>query len=155
MEEEDLSLLYKQWLTKAMSFCSYTERSPMEVRTKLESWDVPSETIPKLLQSLENENFINQDRFVEAYVGGKFRIKKWGKLKIAAGLRTHQVPSMAIQQGLAQIPMTDYLETMRNHFEQKCKELKNTTTAQNRQKIYNYLYSKGFEPDLIYKLFQD
>src|SRR6478609_905032 len=71
---------------KASSFCAYQERTQQEVRDKLWELQVNRDWIEEIISQLIVENFINEERFAKAFAGGKFRIKKWGKVKIVMEL---------------------------------------------------------------------
>jgi len=71
------------------TFCTYQERTISEVRKKLAGMDLPPSRIDDLIQELIQENFINEDRFVESFVSGRIRIKKWGRLKIRMALKNN------------------------------------------------------------------
>ncbi len=73
----------KQALIKAESYCAYQERCQQEVRDKLYSWGLHEVQVENVIAELIASNFINEERFAKAYAGGKFRIKKWGRVKIS------------------------------------------------------------------------
>jgi regulatory protein len=86
------------------NFCAYQERCEKDVISKLKEWKVPSEMFESILQSLTEENFINQQRFGQAFAGGKFRIKKWGKQKIAMHLFSKNFNQEDVQEAIAKFP---------------------------------------------------
>ena len=63
-------------------YCAFQERSPFEVKKKLNSFTSDSKQIDGIMASLIKEGFLNQERFVESYVQGKVNQKRWGKEKI-------------------------------------------------------------------------
>ncbi|MCC7454537.1 MAG: RecX family transcriptional regulator, partial [Crocinitomix sp.] len=77
--------------SKIEAFCAYQERSHFEVKNKLESWFIDFRDINLLISELIETNFLNEERFASSYVSGKFRIKKWGKIKIRQQLKSKQV----------------------------------------------------------------
>ena len=88
-EENRKSKTYtpKEAKLKAADYCSYQERSQQEVRNKLYTYGLHKDDVEDILTDLVLEGFINEERFSTAYVGGKFRMKKWGRLKIIQGLK--------------------------------------------------------------------
>ena len=48
----------------------------------MREWGVEEDIIKNILTDLILEKFIDEQRFSESFCRGKFRIKKWGKLKI-------------------------------------------------------------------------
>ena len=61
-------------------YCAYQERCHEEVRTKILSMKVYGDTLERVMDALIHEDFLNEERFAIAYAGGKFRMKKWGRL---------------------------------------------------------------------------
>ena len=93
----------KQALIKAESYCAYQERCQQEVRDKLYSWGLHEVQVENVIADLIASNFINEERFAKAYAGGKFRIKKWGRVKISIELKRRKISTYCIKKGLAEI----------------------------------------------------
>jgi len=134
---------------KIAYFCAYRERSVKETKEKLFGFDLDPEVVEELILKLQEEKYLDERRFAESYAGGKFRIKKWGKIKIKMGLKAHGVPALMIQTALEMLPEEEYEETLKRLFEGKMKELKKMDSAADKQKMYNYLCSKGFESENV------
>jgi regulatory protein len=71
---------------KIQRYCAYQERSHQEVRNKLYSFGLYSDEVDNLLTDLITDGFLNEERFAKAFAGGKFRMKKWGRIKIVNAL---------------------------------------------------------------------
>ena len=69
-------------LKKIENFCSYQERCKKEVIDKLFKLTIDQSEIDNIINYLVNRNFIDEQRFALSFTRGKFRIKKWGKIKI-------------------------------------------------------------------------
>ncbi len=132
--------------SKITRYCAYQERSRREVRDKLSSWGAEEE-IDDIIELLERENFIHEQRYVAHFIRGKFTLKRWGKKKIAAALRRKGVDSNFIQQGLYQINNKVYQETLHTLAQKKGKSL--NSSDKDRQKLVHYLMQKGYEADLV------
>ena len=76
---------------KAMRYCSFQERCQLDLTNRFRAWNVEEKNWDKILDYLIDENFLNEKRYVEAFVRGKFKIKKWGINKIKMGLITKRV----------------------------------------------------------------
>lgn len=137
---------------KIAYFCAYRERSINETIEKLESFELEPKVIDELIEKLKEEKYLNEIRFAESYAGGKFRVKNWGKIKIKMGLKSHGVSSQVINSALENITDPDYQNTLVHLFELKMKELKKISSAIDKQKMFNYLASKGFESEKILSL---
>jgi len=139
-----------QIFLKLCAWCAYQERCYVELDKKLQSFDITESDKDLLIEKLRAENFINEERFTKSYVGGKFRMKQWGKLKITAHLKARQISTRLITEAIAEeIPMEDYraaLELILAHrlqLEMKKPDLLTKTKAKQ------YAFSRGYESWLI------
>jgi regulatory protein len=139
----------KTALQKAANWCAYQERSQQEVRDKLYGWQMKSAEVEEIISSLIAENFLNEERFAFAYVSGKFKIKKWGKIKIKQGLKLKHVPDPIIRKALNSIADDDYMATLEHLLEKKQRTEKERNPMKRQFKLLTYLYSKGFEKDMV------
>ena len=135
---------------KAMRYCAYQERSVSDVKKKLYEWKVRPEMANKVIKTLLEENFLDEERFARVFTGGKFRIKKWGKRKIIAALRAREIPDNIIQKGLEEIDEDEYIKTLISLIEKKKASLSKPQSQVNRSKVLNYALSRGFEKHLIF-----
>lgn len=134
---------------KIASFCAYQERCQEEVRKKLNEKGIFGLEAEGLISEMIAEGFLNEERFAKAYVRGKFGLKKWGRYKITNGLKSKQISSSCIRIGLKEIEEEEYLETMIRLGKKKWSLLKPSDKYQNKNKLRQYLLSKGFENELI------
>ena len=140
---------------KAASYCAYQERSQEEVRSKLYDLGLYSDDVEDLISELITENFINEERFAKAYVGGKFRIKKWGRRKIALGLKQHNLSRYCVQKGMEEIDTEEYFEVLTKHILKKMDASTETDLFKKRNKIANFAIAKGFESELVWEVIKD
>jgi regulatory protein len=136
-------------LTKAQRWCAYQERSQQEVRDKLYSWGLWAEAIENIIAELISTNFISEERFAEAFVSGKFRIKQWGRIKIKIELKQHRISEPVIRKALAVIDGDEYMRVLRKQAEKKAKTEKEKHPQKRQYKLMRYLMSRGFEQDLV------
>ncbi len=139
----------KQALIKAESYCAYQERCQQELRDKLYSWGLHEIQVENVIADLIASNFINEERFAKAYAGGKFRIKKWGRVKISIELKRRKISAYCIKKGLAEIEQEEYIKTLQKVAEVKIKATKERDSKKKKYKVMNYLLSRGFENDLV------
>ena len=109
--------------------------------------------VDELLSELISDNYLNEERFAVQFVGGKFRIKQWGRIKIKYALKQKQVSEYCIKKALADINETDYNRTLQKQFDQKLKTLKaEKNIFIKKRKLQDHLMQKGFEAGLIQQL---
>ena len=142
-------------LQKIKNFCSYQERNHQEVKEKLYSFGLYKMDVEMLLSQMIEENYLNEERFAIAFVGGRFRIKKWGRVKIRYELKQKRISDYCIKIGLASIAEEDYIKTLQKLFTEKKTSLKSEKNIFiKKQKIQSFLMKRGFEPQLISGLIQ-
>lgn len=138
-------------LFKIQQYCVYQDRCQQEVRNKLYEFQLSPHEIENIIALLISEKFIDELRFAESYVSGKFRIKKWGKIKIIQGLKAKYISSYCIKKAITQIDNDDYTNCIIFNLNKKFKKHKNFKPLES-QKAIQYMYSKGFETSEVIKI---
>jgi regulatory protein len=139
-------------LVRAEVWCAYQERCQQEVRDKLYAWGLYPDAVENIIAELITRGFIDEERFAVAFCGGKFRIKKWGRVKLRVELKRRKVSEYCIQKGLAAIDEEDYLKTLKKLAEEKRKSTKEPLPLKKKYKVMQYLVSRGYESDLVREL---
>jgi regulatory protein len=114
----------EQALPKIKLYCAYQERCHLEVKEKLYSFGLYKKDVEQLMAQLIEENYLNEERFAIQYAGGKFRMNKWGKVKIKYALRQKHVSEYSIKKALKEISEIDYKKTLDKLVQQKLRTLK-------------------------------
>jgi regulatory protein len=135
---------------KAQLSCAYQERCQQEMRDKLYDWGLYSNDVENIIANLISDNYLNEERFAKAYAGGKFRIKKWGRIKIRLELKKRKISDYCIKKAMQEIDEDDYITTLKGILAKKSKEIKGGKVQVRNYKIAQYAASRGFESDLIW-----
>jgi regulatory protein len=135
--------------TKLKHYCAYQERSHAEVKEKLYSYGLKKNDVEILLSRLIEENYLNEERFARLFAGGKFRMKKWGRVKIAYELKQKRISSYNIKKALEEIDVDQYLAVVKKLVEERWKKLKHEQHIARQAKTYQYVLQKGFESNLV------
>jgi len=151
-KKKEIRLTRQQAMKRAESFCAYQERSQQELRDKLYNWGQYPADVENIIVDLISENFLNEERFTHAYTSGKFKIKKWGKVKIANGLKFKRVPQRLIKEALDTIDPEEYYSTLFEVIEKKARLLKESNPYKRKMMLAQYAASRGFENDLIFDI---
>lgn len=139
--EEALHLMQK--------YCSYRERSHLEVERKMEEWGWIPEIREYVYLRLLEDDFINEERYARAVVRGKFGIKKWGRRKIVQRLKQNGVSEENIRLALQEIDEEEYERVLYELARKKVPAVKASGAYERRRKVFAYLYSKGYETEAI------
>ena len=142
----------KPVLQKMAHFCAFQERALIDVLQKLKKFSLPSEDQQYIVHRLRSEGFLDEKRYVSAFINDKFRLNRWGPVKIAHALKAKQVSAEAIDEGLRQIKREALEETLLELATKKADTLQQQTALQKKQKLVSYLLQKGFEPDMIWSV---
>jgi len=142
-------------LAKIQRYCAYQERSHKEVKTKLYDYGLYSSQVDEIVSQLITDGFLNEERFAKAYAGGKFRMKKWGKLKIKNELEFLGLTKNCIQRGLKEIEPTDYSKTLKALIKKKSAESKEENLFKKRDKVARFVIGKGYEPEMVWEYIRD
>jgi regulatory protein len=143
-------------LLKAQKYCVYQERCQQEMRDKLYEWGLWKDAIEKIISDLITENFLNEERFSKAFAGGKFRIKKWGRVKIRQELKKRNITDYCIKKGLLEIDPDDYQKTLQKIITDKGISADDTLAARKiNYKSAQYAISRGFESELVWEIINE
>jgi regulatory protein len=140
---------------KILRYCAYQERAHSEVRSKLYDIGVYGDQAEELISYLILEGFLNEERFAKTFAGGKFRVKKWGRIKIQNALEQKDVSKKCIAIGLKEIDQEDYEKALTHLLEEKYKLLDEPNLFVKRDKLSQYVIQKGYEPDLVWKIIKE
>lgn len=143
---------YPEVLEKLMKYCAYQERSSFEAKNKAYDYGLRGSELEQLINQLQEEKFIDDERFAAAFVRGKVKIKRWGKYKISEGLYNKGIKGKLAEQALNGIDLDLYLENLTHWVKYKLE--REVYTKAEMPKLYRFLQSKGYEGDLITKALQ-
>lgn len=145
------SLSSEQIKVKILRYCAYQERSHEEVKQKLQSLGATADETGELMVFLIGEGFLNEERFARAFARGKFRMKSWGRIRIANNLEARGISQNCIQIGLREIDPEEYLVTMKEVIAGKAADTHDANIFVRRNKVASFAIRKGFEADLVWE----
>lgn len=148
LSKEDALLLMQK-------HCAYQDRCQSEIRTRLIEHSVYGDALEQIIAELISDDFINEERFAKAYVSGKFRIKKWGKMKIIKELKFRKISAYSINKAIRQIDYDEYLNTLDVLLQKKSQTLKAKDKWERRRKLTAYATQKGYEYDVIKEVMEN
>lgn len=148
-----IPISYDQALLKAQRYCAYQDRCHQEVRGKLAQWGADEDDLENVMADLIREGFLDEERFARSFARGKFRMKQWGRLRIAGELKKREISDLCIRAGLSEIGEEDYRQTLLELLARKKEQLSAGLTAfERRELLIRHGLGKGFEADLVREL---
>ncbi len=133
-----------------LHYCKYQERCHSEVRNKLYELGFGKTDVEYQISELISAGVLNEERFARAFARGKWRMLKWGRVKITQHLKAKKVSDYCIKKGLSEIDGEEYEAILLKIAEKKAEELKKERNIRAKMaKMQRFLLQKGYEQDLV------
>jgi regulatory protein len=127
----------------------------MDIMVKLKSLGVPPPATLGIMELLQEEDYLNEERYSGAFVRDKFNFNKWGRLKIAAALKTKSIPDALIRSALESIDNKSYRDTLERLLDSRSKTIRAKNNYELRGKLYRFGLSRGFESSVLHELLDE
>ncbi len=100
---------------------------------------------------LESEGFVDEARFAYAFAGGKFRVNRWGRVRIRLELQRRAISTGSIETALASIDEREYRRVLAELVRKKKEQYRTDPEYLQRNKTMAALVRAGFEPELVFE----
>jgi regulatory protein len=140
---------------KMARWCAYQDRCWSEAESKIKDWGLSEQDILDVLHKLNDERFLDDERFARSYARGKHRIKRWGRLKIIQQLERKGLSSYCLRAAEEELQALAYEGTLKRVLEKKAATLQEGNFWKRRQKLWRFARQKGYEPALIQQAIQE
>jgi len=137
-------------LAKLQRYCAYQDRCHQEVRTKLLSLKVYGDELEEIISELIKEDFLNEERFARSYARGKFRLKKWGRIKIMQNLKVKNISDYCRKKGMEEIDEDEYVNTLKEILKKQLLKHSDKKEIIAKDKAIKYAINRGYEQSIIY-----
>ena len=128
-------------------YCAVMDRCQFQVITKLKSYGVSDSLADEILIELIQNKYLDEERFARSFCSGKFKIKRWGRKKIAFELSKLKVPKSCISLAMLEIDDADYKDIIKYLANKKMALLKDKNIFVRKKKVVNYLITKLRTPE--------
>jgi regulatory protein len=158
INEEIISSLLVQndnFTVKETAFRLLTRRphSKKELEKKLLARNFNREIIYSVTNDLENNHYLNDEKFSQDFVQEKQKKKHLGKNQIKAKLKEKGIPDEIINENLNKITDSEEFESAMIIARKKLSQLKNMEDLKKKkQRIYSFLQLKGYNFEIIRKV---
>jgi regulatory protein len=142
-------------LAKLQKYCAYQERCHYDVRNKLLQLKVYGDDLEEVITELIKDNYLNEERYAQSYIRGKYRMKKWGRRKILQELNRKKISVYCIKKGLKEIDEEEYMDNLRSIINVRLRKYTTPLDYMSRQKIKAFCYNKGYEPSEIQTVLEE
>ncbi|HCE58569.1 MAG TPA: RecX family transcriptional regulator [Prolixibacteraceae bacterium] len=141
----------REAFNKMAQLCSRSEQCSADIRKKIAAYDIVEEVIEEIIAKLKSEKFLDDDRYVHAYISDKIRLNKWGRIKMRYYLKAKGLPDTVIEKGLNEIDMEHYKKVLLATMNEKAKKVKKESKYEQASHIIRFAQSRGFEPEIIHR----
>lgn len=139
-------------LARLQNLCSRSEKCVYDVKLKLQQWGVEPNESDKIIRSLQESNFLNEERYVRAYIKEKLNFAKWGRQKILRALKAKRVSPALISETLAELDDDKYQDDLLELLKKKNRSIKDESEYSRKAKLLRFALSRGYEYELAYEL---
>lgn len=126
-------------LSRAQRYCATAERCTYEVSMLLGRLGATTEQTDAIIDKLQQQSYINDARYCQAFVHDKVAFQAWGRMKIIMGLRAKHLPDELIDNAIAAIDEQAYNANIRKLILSK--------RNRDRQKQLRFMLQRGYTFD--------
>lgn len=143
-------------LNWATTRCAQRECCRYDLEKKLRETPLSREEVEEVLDTLEDEHFVDAARYARAFAHDKLEYDGWGRLKISQALRQKKFSAGVVEAALAEVIEEEhYLEVLQRILSSKLRTLsfdadQREEVLKATQKLVRFAASRGFEPHLIF-----
>lgn len=152
---ENRGQIAKEAYAKMAQLCSRSEQCSADIRKKMLTYDLVNDVVEEIITKLKAEKFLNDERFVKAYISDKFRLNKWGKIKMRHYLRMKGLPEDIIHHALDEIDEEKYKTVLIKTMKDKAKTIKKKSKFEKMGQVIRFAQMRGFEPEMIHRYLND
>lgn len=129
-------------LKKILHYCDYQDRCKKEIFAKLNTFELVDDDRNFIVDFLNDEGYINDERYCRSYVKSKLSLKKWGVNKIKISLISKGVDRDIIDTVVSEIDQDSYKEELIKLLENK--KINESDPYKRKAKLMRYAVSKGY-----------
>ena len=131
------------------ALCAQAEHCQQEMRDKMRRWELDETVQNRIVTRLVKERYVDDERYVRAFVKDKIRYNKWGRRKVQQALWQKHIDADIQQRVLDEIDEKEYLDILRPLLKQKRKSIKAESDYELNQKLVRFALGRGFGFDII------
>mgnify|MGYP006187520859 FL=1 len=137
-------------IERLKNYCALQDKCQWDVIQKMQEWGLLEVSKNHILELLIQEKYVDEERYSRSFCRGKFRIKKWGKVKISNELKKKYISEVCITKGLEEINDFEYQEELNKQYHKKKSIIKEKNYFIKKKKIATYLINRGYENNLVW-----
>lgn len=140
---------------KLAARCARAEYTAKDIWQKAVRQGLPPEAAQRIVDHLTDEGFLNEERYVRAFIHDKFQFNHWGRRKILASLKQKGISGASVDEQLSQIDEKEYLQTLKTLLLARNRQIQEPDDSKRFQKLLTFAANRGFELDLAYSALEE
>ena len=137
-------------LYKLQAQCSLKEICISEAEDKLRKWKIEASDFSGIISALTEAGYIDERRYVKAFVNDKSKLSKWGAIKIRQALSAKKISNEIIAEVCSTIDSEQSRTALAELLTKKLKSIKSSDSHKTFASLMRYGTSRGFEYDEVY-----
>ena len=149
---------FEKFLNKALRFLSFRPRSEKEIRDNLHKKKTPLEIIERIVKSLKDNKFLNDEEFAKWFIDQRLRFRPKSLRIIKLELKSKGIGKETIEQTFDNLQLTFDsldLDSAKKLVERKIDKYKGMPKQIVYQKLGAFLARRGFDWETIKKSIDD
>ncbi|MEC7864010.1 MAG: RecX family transcriptional regulator, partial [Bacteroidota bacterium] len=127
------------------AYCALQDKCQWDVIQKMQKWGLLKISQKHILELLIQEKYVDEERYSRSFCRGKFKIKKWGKIKIKNELKKKYISDKYITTGLSEINDFEYQKELDKQYHKKKDTIKEKNHFKKTNQIAAYLINRCYE----------
>ncbi len=137
--------------SKLARLCSRSEECSPDLRKKIRDLGGDQLMEENIIQRLQDEKYLDDERYARAYVRDKFRLNQWGRIKVRYYLKMKGLSDKIIETGFEEIDEEQYVKLLVKIMKDKAKTIKKSNKFEKMGQLIRFTQGRGFEPELIHR----
>lgn len=151
--EPEKEITRQQALERLMLLCSKAERCSGDALRLLRRWRIPQEEHDGIIEKLRQDRYLDDARYVRAFVRDKLRYSGWGERKIADALAQKRLGRELIREVIAEESDPERMqEKTARALEQKAGNIRYKNRYDLKNKLMRFGLSRGYAYEAVERI---
>lgn len=141
--------VYYEIYNMALTYIEIKMRTSKEIKDYLNKKNFNTKLIDEVLDRLNKEGYLNEEKYIDAFVNDKVNLTNWGPYKIKKSLLDLELDETLINNKLNTISENIWNGKIEKIINKKLNSLKNKSNYMIKNKLKIDLYNLGYNNNLI------
>lgn len=141
--------VYYEIYNMALTYIEIKMRTSKEIKDYLNKKNFNTKLIDEVLDRLNKEGYLNEEKYIDAFVNDKVNLTNWGPYKIKKSLLDLELDETLINNKLNTINENVWNGKIEKIINKKLNSLKNKSNYMIKNKLKIDLYNLGYDNNLI------